>query len=120
MEILEQVASWPLGVIAVGIAVVVVALTAARWWLLRVGEHVRRTCPQHLLHELCVAHRLGPAERKMIQRLAKERKLAHPALLFLEPLLWDAGQLGAFGQRHAAALASLQRQVFDDSPPPKS
>lgn len=115
MQILQHIASWPLGLLAIVTVVFVVGITAARWWLLRVRDHVRRTCPQHLLHELCVAHRLGPAERKLIQRLAKERGLAHPALLFLEPLLWDAGQLGVFGQRHAAALAVLQRQVFDEA-----
>jgi hypothetical protein len=115
MQILENLAGWRLGVLAVAAALVVIGITAARSWLLKAREHVRQTCPQHLLHELCVAHRLGPGDRKLIQRLARERGLAHPALLFLEPVLWDAGQLGAFGQRHAAALATLQKQVFDDS-----
>lgn len=115
MQILENLVGWHGGTLAVAAAIVVIGIAAARSWLLRVREHVRHTCPQHLLHELCVAHRLGPGERKLIQRLAKERRLAHPALLFLEPVLWDPGQLGAFGQRHAAALATLQRQVFDDS-----
>jgi hypothetical protein len=73
---------------------------------------INRHSPWRLFRELCAAHRLHPGERSLLKRLAIERKLPHPATLFVEPGLWDCHELGSQWQQQAERLGSLRERLF--------
>jgi hypothetical protein len=68
--------------------------------------------PPHLLQELCVRHGIGRADQRLLAGLAREQKLEHPGLLFVEPRLWEANRLGVYGRRYAVPLDRLREQIF--------
>jgi hypothetical protein len=68
--------------------------------------------PPHLLQELCVRHGLGRADQRLLAGLAREQKLDHPALLFVEPRLWETHKLGSYGKRYPVPLDRLREQIF--------
>jgi hypothetical protein len=107
----QQIAAWP-AVVAVAALLLVLAAAWAAHWFWQARRLATAHCPRRLLHQLCVAHRLRRSERQLIERLVKQHGLAHPALVFLEPALSDPASLGAFGNRNAARLIALQRQIF--------
>jgi hypothetical protein len=86
------------------------------YWLSRRWRQTRAqqllNSPTHLLQELCVRHGIGRADQRLLMGLAREQKLEHPGLLFVEPRLWEAGRLGAYGKRYAVPLDRLREQIF--------
>jgi hypothetical protein len=65
-----------------------------------------------LFHELCAAHGLRRAARKLLKRLAEARGLKNAATLFVEPQYFDAGTLPMEWQSHASELRRLSLRLF--------
>lgn len=91
------------------------AITLGYWlsrrWRLNRAQQLLNS-PPHLLQELCVRHGIGRADQRLLAGLAREQKLDHPGLLFVEPRLWEAGRLGVYGKRYAVPLDRLREQIF--------
>jgi integral membrane sensor domain MASE1 len=103
--------SWWLSIaIGCGLAMAVAGALVARW---RAWNDRQRHTPRRLLNELFAAHQLRRPQRRLIRQLAQELKLDHPALLFLEPSLWEAARAAEFGRKHTRELAILERQLFE-------
>jgi hypothetical protein len=86
------------------------------YWLSRRWRQARAqqllNSPPHLLQELCLRHGIGRADQRLLTGLAREQKLEHPGLLFVEPRLWEANRLGSYGRRYAVPLDRLREQIF--------
>ena len=97
------------------VGLLAVAITLGYWlsrrWRQNRAQQLLNS-PTHLLQELCVRHGIGRADQRLLAGLAREQKLEHPGLLFVEPRLWEAGRLGAYGKRYAVPLDRLREQIF--------
>ncbi len=68
----------------VGLTVIVGGLI----WLSKLKEsQAVRPSPRRLLRELCTAHRLSSAEKRLLRTLAANQGLSEPAGLFVQPEL---------------------------------
>ena len=102
------------GLVVVGVLAAVISLAywfSRRWRQARAQQLL--SSPAHLLVELCNRHGLGRPAQNLLAGLAREQRLQHPALLFIDPRLWEASRLGAFGTRYAAQLDGLREKIFD-------
>jgi hypothetical protein len=101
-----------------GLAVVgaLAAVISLGYWLLRRWRMTRarrlENSPAHLLKELCNRHGLGRTAQRILAELAREQGLEHPAVLMVDPRLWEVSRQGALGKRHAAELDRLREQIF--------
>ena len=68
--------------------------------------------PLRLFWALCRAHRLKLSQRWLLWRIAHEHELRDPALLFVEPELFDVDMLGAGFKNKTADIALLHEQLF--------
>ena len=73
--------------------------------------------PQGMLHELCKAHRIGTAGRLLLDRIAEEAELKHPATMLLgvaqfEAAVEKAGERIKYDRRQNATLGMLRRRMF--------
>ncbi len=73
--------------------------------------------PNGMLHELCKAHRLNNRGRVLLEMIAEEAELAHPATLFVGAAQFDeavskAAKQLKFDPRKQATLAQLRRRLF--------
>ena len=73
--------------------------------------------PDGLLHELCKVHRLSTSGRILLELIADEAELAHPATLFLGEMQFDEavrkiGDRITYDRHQQATLAVLRRRLF--------
>lgn len=73
--------------------------------------------PTGLLHELCKAHRVSGAGRKLLERISEEAELEHPAVIFLgatqfETAVEKAGERIVYKRREQSILGTLRRRLF--------
>ncbi len=73
--------------------------------------------PKGMLHELCRVHHVSSAGRNLLERIAEEAELAHPATMFLGATQFDAAVKTAgnrinYGRRENAVLGTLRRRIF--------
>ena len=73
--------------------------------------------PQGMLHELCKAHRINAAGRKLLDLITEEAELDHPATIFLgvaqfEAAVEKAGVHLEYGRRDKVILDQLRRRLF--------
>jgi hypothetical protein len=99
---------WILILAAAALAVIGVWLVF-RWRARRTAENV--DCPRRLLKELCVRHGLGYRQRRLVAGLAQERQLEQPALLFVDPRLWEVETTSPFARRQRE-LEQLRDRLF--------
>jgi hypothetical protein len=85
-------------------------IIAARRAALRESRGYRH--PRRLFAELCRAHQLDPARRKLLERLAAEQKLSQPSLLFLDPDRFQADRLGPSLAAEREEIERLREQLF--------
>src|SRR4051812_46076106 len=100
---------------AASIAALLTATLFGVWLLIRYlkerdGDGYR--CPRRLFNDLCRAHELDRASRKLLQRLAAAHHLAQPSLVFLDPDRFDTAQLDASWSQETTTLAELREQLF--------
>jgi hypothetical protein len=99
-----------------GLAFALLALVACvlmSFWLSRVARFYferRRHSPAQLFVELCRAHGLSRAERRMLDRLAAAHGLKHAAEIFLDESRFDLKDETFTAQRHA--VLALRRRLF--------
>jgi hypothetical protein len=82
---------------------------ALRWRARRTAENV--DCPRRLLKELCVRHGLGYRQRRLVAGVAQERQLEQPALLFVDPRLWEVESTSPFARRRRE-VEQLRDRLF--------
>jgi hypothetical protein len=68
--------------------------------------------PRQLFRELCRAHGLGRASRRLLKRLAAWRGLSDPALVFVMPECFDTDALPPELGNAAHELAQLRTRLF--------
>lgn len=73
--------------------------------------------PNGMLHELCKAHELKAGARNLLDQIADEAELEHPATLLLgkepfEAAVKKAGAKMQFNRRQQATLGMLRRRLF--------
>ena len=69
--------------------------------------------PPRLFSDLCRAHRLSWANRRLLKQLATARGLASPAVLFVEPEYFDMTNVPAALKGNVAELRTLRHTLFD-------
>ena len=75
-------------------------------------RHFVSTNAGQLFRELCRAHGIDRANRRLLKRLAAARGLASPALVFVEPKHFDPSDLPANLQSSASDFERLRSQLF--------
>jgi hypothetical protein len=65
-----------------------------------------------LFRELCAAHKLKLGSRRLLRRLAEARGVTSPAMLFVEPELFDSQSLPPELRRSAPEIRLLSEQLF--------
>lgn len=70
--------------------------------------------PLRLFWDLCRIHRLKLSQRWLLWRISNEYGLKDPALVFIEPELFDTEVMGAGFAGNVAAIESLHKLLFDD------
>lgn len=68
--------------------------------------------PQKLFGELCQAHRLTAAQRRLLEWLVAERQLLQPALVFLDPILLESAIAHADSPGVRKRLIDLRAKLF--------
>jgi hypothetical protein len=97
------------------IAIAAFVVVAAAWLVARIARARQRRAsqsPWRLFKDLCTAHALSNRERQLLTRLARQRTLPHPAVLFVDAAAWDMHQLGDGWTRSLPELERLRRRVF--------
>jgi hypothetical protein len=91
-----------------------VAAAVVEAWLRRQRGRPPRSIdnPKTLFRDLCWAHDLTRREISLLRSLADHRKLATPAMLFVQPSHFDVEKLGPGWQPYAARLADLRDRLF--------
>lgn len=74
--------------------------------------------PDGMLHELCKVHRVSASGRNLLEMIAAEAELAHPAMMFtgllqFEQAVSKAGEQMKLDRRKQATLATLRRRLFN-------
>jgi hypothetical protein len=99
--------------VVVGMAAMV-ALVMLIW--LRASRREKRpfstNSSARLFRELCRAHGLSYANRRLLKRLAAARGLAGPAFVFVEPKHFDTANLPDGLQNSADDVRRLRAQLF--------
>ena len=99
----------------VTLAVVVLVIAAVIWLLVRVFGLQNRASyysPGALFRELCRAHRLSWATRRLLRQLARSQRLSQPARLFVEPERFDPTRLHPMLASRRDQVEDLHNQLF--------
>jgi hypothetical protein len=101
-----------LGVLAAGLAVGVLLV----WCYSRLRPRREKESSPHdpfkLFGELCQAHRLTAAQRRLLEWLVAERQLLQPALVFLDPILLESAIAHADSPQVRKRLTELRSKLF--------
>lgn len=99
---------------AYGLVAVIAAIVAAVVVGLRKRNDLSERCddPHKLFRELCQAHQLDGASRRMLGHLAAARQFQQPAQVFLTPAAFDASRLPPTLAGKANQLKRLQQRLF--------
>ena len=98
------------------VAFVVVLLAGSLAWQMFKRRYQREflyDSAAKLFGELCHAHRLDRASRRLLKKLAAARGLMNPTELFVEPNYFDAATLPAALKPSAPSLRQLHHKLFD-------
>lgn len=106
---------FPIWGVAVLIAVAV-AIGVAVWAFRNRSPEILDT-PLGLLHELCKTHRIGGKGRRLLQRMAEEASMDHPAMLFAGPEHLDSCIQHTrdkidFESKHASTIGRVRRTLY--------
>jgi hypothetical protein len=88
-------------------------VVAGRQLLDRQDRRRRLESPRGVFDELCSAHQLDRASRRLLWRICRRHDLADPAAVFLRPeLLTDGKVLNGIAEVHAARLRDLRERLY--------
>jgi hypothetical protein len=101
-----------------GIVIALLALIIAILYLIDRGiRHYNRTkmynSPWELFRQLCRTHELARQECQQLKQLATHWRLAHPAVLFIEPEYYRADKLPSDWLERVPHIEHLHRKLFD-------
>jgi hypothetical protein len=101
----------------VSIAIIVIALLALAamvWQVLQRRATQSFSCDSSakLFRELCAAHRLTSAGRRLLKRLAEARGIANPTLLFVEPHHFAVDDLPPELKAQSKELRKLEQILY--------
>ncbi len=102
------VSSADLWALAAAVTLVVAAVLVLYLSLDRRDRQRKRNSPRGLFEELCKAHELSRAERKLLESIAAARRLADPGQLFVRPELLE----GLPGEPTSAEQRALAAKLF--------
>jgi hypothetical protein len=96
-------------------AVALLLIGTLGWQLLpsRRRRDFRLNSPTRLFGELCRAHHLDRATRRLLKRLAAARGLKSPNVLFVEPDYFDVTNIPAALTVSTVELRRLRHKLFD-------
>jgi hypothetical protein len=99
---------------AYGLVALVAAVVAAAVIWLRNRNDMTRHCdnPWKLFRELCRVHELDRPSQRMLAQLAKVRRYAQPAEVFVRPAAFDLEGLPPAWRHERAALERLRGRLF--------
>ncbi len=107
---------WSFGWGTVGIIAAVSAAIVLAIWLImlivRMREQRTTHSPWLLFGDLCAAHALTHPERQLAKNLAKELRMDHPGVLFVEPTWWEPERLPPALKHQLPALEKLRKRLF--------
>jgi hypothetical protein len=95
-----------------GTAVLVVGILLWHVFASRRGIALRSNSPKRLFRELCRAHSVDRAGRRLLKRLAAARGVAPAALLFVRPECFATTDLPSGMSGHADEIARLEEVLF--------
>jgi hypothetical protein len=102
-----------LGMLAAGLAMgVLVAWCLSRWQARRKQRDPSPHNPYRLFGELCQAHGLTAAQRRLLEWLAADRELLQPAMAFLDPILLESAIAHAESAGVRKRLVELRSKLF--------
>jgi len=81
-----------------------VALILGLYWIWKVYQQKLAHSPGRLFHELCNAHRLNVADRKLLQQMASQAELVPATNIFIDPAQFQAVS-------HHPEFAAVQNQT---------
>jgi hypothetical protein len=79
----------------------------------RLRREFRHDNPKRLFQDLCRAHRLKPANRRLLKKMAAARGLEHATDLFVEPSHFDEAGLPTSLAASARDVRQLRHALFD-------
>ena len=100
----------------IAVALVALVIVAAWSWRRDASRSTKgfsSNSASRLFRELCAAHGLKLASRRLLKRLAESRRLTNPATLFVEPQHFDTKNLPAELKSSANELRQIRNQLFD-------
>ena len=98
------------------LACVVLALWIVSRLAARRDRGHRINHPNALFAELCKAHGLDRQARQLLQSIARQQRLAHPARLFLEPERLNPTSLTGPLAARRSEIEALRRRLFTGLP----
>lgn len=78
----------------------------------RLAHDRRYRSPETVFRGLCKLHGLDGATRRLLRRVARHYRLAHPGCLFVEPKWLDPTRLVPSFRAQAAELERLRHEIF--------
>jgi hypothetical protein len=93
--------------------VVALGLLVSHWISRRRQKEFWCDSSSQLFHDLCRAHRLDRANRRLMQKLASARGVESAAELFVEPDNFDATNLPKVLDSSANELRQLRHELFE-------
>jgi hypothetical protein len=94
-----------------GLAGTVLLIALMRFVLPWLVEHWRNS-RRRLFGNLCRAHHIPLAQRRLLKRIASEIGLAHPVMIFLEPDKFRAAIMQPEWDRHRRELRTMEEELF--------
>jgi hypothetical protein len=94
------------------VALLLLVAMAVRIYSQRSKRTFRFDSSARMFRELCAAHRLNRASRRLLQRLAAARGMKDAAHLFVEPSHFDVQDLSPDWKTSAAEVRHLRSRLF--------
>ncbi len=110
----QRGAAWPAPQLVLLLVVIVLVAAGASALARYLSYRERASCesPKALFVELCRAHQLDRASRRLLWQFARSQQLAQPAQLFVEPDRFQLERLPAKWRKRPADLVALREKLF--------
>jgi hypothetical protein len=105
--------SWTLFIQGFSISAVVLSLGFGFYYYF-IGRHKGRIVndPKQLFHDLCRVHQLSKFETLALKELTTHQQLEMPALIFVQPALWQLEKVPAL-QSYQKTLATIKAKIIN-------